>query len=87
MFVAAFGGAYVAKVRFVAPAVVLAVVIWSLFVYFANSIAAAAGQGNLLVVAGSNILGLILGGVGATTGAYCGKYLSTESRGGATSAA
>lgn len=74
MFVAALAGAYVARVPFVVPAVMLVAVNWSLTVYFSNSIATAAGQGDLLAVAGSNIPGLILGGVGATIGAWYGHY-------------
>jgi hypothetical protein len=87
MFVAAFGGAYVARVRFVVPAVVLAAVIWAFVVYFANSIAATAGQGDILAVAGSNILALIFGGVSAASGAYLGRYSSTKNESSAASAA
>lgn len=72
MFIAAFGGAYVSKVRFVIPATALAVVGWSLVVYFTNSIAAAAGQGDILFVASLNLVGLVLGIVGAVLGAILG---------------
>lgn len=87
MFVAAFGGAYVARVHFVVPAVVLAAMVWASVAYFAISIAATAGQGDILAVAGSNILALILGGVGAAAGAYFGRYLATEDERNAASAA
>jgi hypothetical protein len=76
MFVAAFGGAYVSKVRFVVPAAFLAVGVWIFIIYFLNSIAAAAGQGDFLFAASINLLGLILGIVGAVLGAIFGARVA-----------
>ena len=45
-------------------------------IYIVNSIAAAAGQGDILAIAGSNVLGLLFGVVGATAGARLGGRLS-----------
>jgi len=72
MFVAAFGGAYVSKVRFVVPAASLAVGAWLFTIYFLNSIAAAAGQGDFLFAASINFLGLVFGIAGAVIGAITG---------------
>lgn len=87
MFVAAFAGAYVARVHLVVPSVILAAVLWLFVVYFANSIAAAVSQTDVWAVAGSNILALIFGLVGAAAGAFLGWYLSIENESSATSAA
>ena len=76
MFLAAFGGAYVSKVRFVIPAALLAVVGWLFIIYFLNSIAAAAGQGDFLFAASINLLGLVFGIVGAVLGAISGLRLA-----------
>lgn len=76
MFVAAFGGAYVSRVRFVAPAAVLAVAGWSFVIHILNSIAAAAGQGGVLFVASVNSLGLVFGIVGAMFGAILGERIA-----------
>jgi hypothetical protein len=76
MFLAALGGAYVARVPFIGAAVLLAVGSWMLTVYLLTSITAVSGQGDILVVAGSNILGLLLGVGGAAAGAYLGGSLS-----------
>lgn len=76
MFVAAFGGAYVSKVRFVVPAVFLAVGVWLFIIYFLNSIAAAAGQGDFLFAASINLLGLVFGIVGAVVGAIFGARVA-----------
>lgn len=75
-FVAALGGAYVARVPFVIPAVLFATGNWILVVYLLNSIAGAAGQGDILAVAGSNALGLLSGIFGAAAGANLGGRLS-----------
>jgi len=75
MFVAAFGGAFVSKARFEIPAVILAVGVWAGIVYFLNSIGAAAGQDDVLTVASTNLLGLILGVSGAAFGAYTGTRM------------
>lgn len=75
MFVAALGGAYVSKTRFVVPAVLLAVGGWIFVIYVLNSIAVVAGQDNLFVVASTNLPGLIFGAVGAAMGALTGMRL------------
>lgn len=75
MFVAAFGGAFVSKARFEIPAVILAVCVWIFIVFFLNSIGAAAGQDDVLTVASTNLLGLILGVSGAAFGAFAGARL------------
>jgi hypothetical protein len=76
VFLAALGGAYVARVPFIGAAVLLVIGGWVLAVYFLTSIAAVSGQGDILVVAGSNVLGLLLGVGGAAAGAYLGGRLS-----------
>ena len=76
MFIAAFGGAYVSKVPFVIPAAVLAIAGWSFVVYFLNSIAAAAGQGDILSTASVNLLGLVCGVLGAVLGAIFGARVA-----------
>ena len=76
MFVAAFGGAYVSKVRFVVPAVLLAFAVWLFSIFFVNSIAAAAEKGDFLFVASTNLLGLVFGIVGAVLGAISGVRLA-----------
>ena len=76
MFIAAFGGAYVSKSPFVIPAAVLAIAGWSFVVYFVNSIAAAAGQGDILSAASVNLLGLVFGVLGAVLGAICGARVA-----------
>jgi hypothetical protein len=76
MFIAAFGGAYVSKVPFVIPAAALAVAGWSFVVYLLNSIAAAAGHGDILSVASVNLLGLVFGIVGAVLGANLGARMA-----------
>ena len=75
MFVAAFGGAFVSRARFVTPAVILAVGVWIFIVYVLNSLGAAAGQDDVLTVASTNLLGLILGVCGAAFGAYTGTRM------------
>ena len=75
MLLAALGGAYVAKIRFIVPAIVLAISQWILIIHIANSIGAAAGQDNLFAVAFSNVLGLLFGVIGGATGAYLGARL------------
>jgi hypothetical protein len=72
-FVAAFAGAIVARVNFIGPAVLLAVVAWVLTVYFLGSIATAAGQDLLFEAAATNIIGLLLSIVGAVFGALTGR--------------
>lgn len=74
-FLAACGGAYVAKVRFIVPAIALAVGEWILIVHIANSIGAAAGRDNILDVAFSNVLGLLFGIIGGAIGAHLGGRL------------
>lgn len=76
MFIAAFGGAYVSKVPFVIPAAVLAIAGWSFVVYFLNSFAAAAGQGDILSTASVNLLGLVFGVLGAVLGAIFGARVA-----------
>ena len=78
MFIAAFGGAYVSTVRFVVPATALAITGWSFMIYILNSIAAAAGQGDILFVASVNSLGLVLGIVGAVLGAILGARIASN---------
>lgn len=77
-FLVALGGAYVARVPFVIPAVLFATATWMLVIYLLNSIAAAAGQSDILAVAASNALGLLFGNIGAAAGAYIGGCLSRE---------
>jgi hypothetical protein len=86
-FLAALGGAYVARAPFVVPAVVFAIGTWAVLIYVLNSIAVQAGQGDILAIAGSNAPGLLLGIVGAATGAYVGERLSRRSQGGIASSA
>ena len=74
-FLATLGGAYAARVPFVIPPVLFATGTWIFAIYFMNSIAAAAGQSNILSVAGSNALGLLFGIVGAAAGAYVGERI------------
>jgi len=76
IFLAALGGAYVSNVRFVVPAALLAIAVWLFSIYFVNSIAAAAEQGDFLFVAGSNLFGLVFGIVGAVLGAISGVRLA-----------
>ncbi len=76
MFIAAFGGAYVSKVPFLVPAVALAVAGWVFVIYILNSIAAAAGQGDILSVASVNSLGLVFGIMGAFLGAVLGARVA-----------
>jgi hypothetical protein len=87
VFLAALGGAYVARVPFIGAAVLLAVGSWMLTVYLLTSITAVSGQGDILVVAGSNILGLLLGVGGAAAGAYLGGRLSRRNAKSAANAA
>lgn len=75
MFVAACGGAYVSKTRYIIPAVLLAVAVWLFAIYFLNSIGAVAGQDDILAVATTNLLGLIFGIGGAAVGATIGARL------------
>ena len=78
LFLAAFGGAYVSKSRFVIPAALLAVVVWLFSIYSLNSIAAAAGQGDFLFAASINLLGLVFGTAGAVLGAISGMGLAGD---------
>jgi len=73
MFMAALIGAYVAKVNFVGPAVLLSITVWTFTVYFLNSIASAAGPDDILNVASINILGLLFGAYGSGIGALVGR--------------
>ncbi len=75
MFIAALGGAYVSKTRFVIPAALLAAGVWFFVIYILNSIGAAAGQDDILAVASTNLLGLIFSIGGAAAGAYIGTCL------------
>ena len=86
-FLATLGGAYVARVPFVIPAVLFATGAWVFVICFLNSIAAAAGQDDILAVAGSNALGLLLGIFGAATGAYIGGRISRRDAEGIANAA
>lgn len=45
-------------------------------IYIMNSISAAAGQSDIVAIAGSNVPGLALGTLGAAAGARCGGRLS-----------
>lgn len=72
MFVAASAGAYVARANFVGSAIFLSITLWSFAIYFANSIATVVGQGDILAVAGTNVLGLLFGAFGAGLGAFVG---------------
>jgi len=76
MFVAAFGGAYVSKTRFLVPAALLAVGVWIFISYFLNLIAAVAGHDNFFHVASVNLLGLIFGVIGALLGAHAGARVA-----------
>lgn len=76
MFVAAFGGAYVSKTRFVVPAALLAVGVWIFIFWFLNLIAASAGHDNFLHVASVNLLGLIFAVIGAVLGAHAGARVT-----------
>lgn len=87
IFVATFAGGYVAKVSFVAPAVLLSIGAWLAAVYFANSIAATAGEDNIMAVAGSNVAGLLFGAVGAAIGASVGRRVAGWKQDGASNAA
>lgn len=86
-FLASLGGAYVARVPFVIPAVLFATGTWAFDIYFLNWIAATAGQGDLLTVAGTNALGLLSGIVGAMTGAYVGGRIARRDEQGIANAA
>ncbi len=81
IFFASLGGAYVSKTRYVIPAILLSVVLWMFVVYFLNSIAAEAGQADILSVASSNLPGLLFGFVGAATGACVGARLVKRNAG------
>ncbi len=76
MFVAAFAGAYVARVGFIGAAVLLTLGIWLFLVYTVNSTAAVAGQSDLSGVALQNGLSLLLGLTGAVAGAWLGRRFS-----------
>jgi hypothetical protein len=78
MFIAASAGAYVARVNFIWPAILLAVAVWFLVVYILNSIAAAAGQGDLLGVASINVLSLLFGACGSAIGALVGSRFARK---------
>ncbi len=70
--VAMFVGAYVARSRFIIPAVFLSVVGWAFAVYFLNQIAHAVGQHSLTDVAAMNTIGLLIQTGGAVLGAITG---------------
>jgi hypothetical protein len=74
MSLAGFGGAYIAKVRFVAPSVSLATAFWVFVVYISDSIAETAGQGDILAIAGQHSLVLVSGTAGAVIGALLGRH-------------
>lgn len=76
VFVAAAAGAFVARVRFVVPAIAFTALSWALGVYILNQIGAPMGQDNILELAGSNILGLLFGIIGAGLGARIGEKIS-----------
>ena len=78
MFIAASVGAYVAKVNFVGPAVLLSIAAWVFTIYFLNSIAATAGQSNVFGVASINALGLLFGACGAGIGALVGGRFARQ---------
>lgn len=71
-FVLSFVGAYVAKTDFVIPSIVLALAIWILAIHILYLIAAPAGQGDYLQIAGSNVIGMAFSLIGAVLGASYG---------------
>ena len=75
VFVAMFIGAYVARAKFIVPAVVLSLIGWAFAVYFLNQIAHAAGQHSLADVVGMNSVGLLIQTGGAVLGAVAGHRL------------
>ena len=72
IFFAMFVGAYIARGKFVVPAVILSVVGSSFAINILNQIAHAAGQHNLADVASMNAIGLLIQTGGAVLGAIAG---------------
>ena len=86
VFAAMFVGAYVARCKFVVPAVVLSVIGWSFAIHFLNQIAHAVGQHNLADVAAMNVVGLLIQTGGAVLGAIAGYHFYLSRRANAVSA-
>jgi hypothetical protein len=74
-FIAALAGTWVARRKFVTPAICLAVGLWLFVVYIVHSIAAVADQGGIFDIATRNVLGLLPGLIGAAAGALLGQRL------------
>lgn len=75
-----FVGAYVARTSFIIPAIFLSTLGWAFAIHFLNQIAHAAGQHDLADVIAMNLVGLLIGIVGALLGAIAGhRFYSTRS--------
>ena len=77
---AALAGTWVARRNFVAPALCPSFAVWLFVIYIVHSIAAVAGQGDLVGIAKQNGLFLLPNVAGALAGAIVGRRLFSHRR-------
>jgi hypothetical protein len=86
IFAMMFVGAYVARTRFVGPAVLLSVLGWAIAVYALNQSALGFGQQMLADIVFANMVGLFIQMAGAVLGAIAGERFYSSRRAGAVDA-
>lgn len=76
MFLGALAGAWLARGRFVVPALVAWALLWIVFGWLLHGIGAPAGGGSVAAILQYNWLAIVLSGAAAVAGALCGKVLA-----------
>ncbi|MGN6656881.1 MAG: hypothetical protein ACTHJ9_16255 [Rhodanobacter sp.] len=79
-FLATTIGAYIARRRFVLPALSLWLVVWLLVVYIVYSIAEPTGQASFLAITQINLLSIVLSAIAVAIGALVGQALARRAQ-------
>jgi hypothetical protein len=75
-FAGAFAGGFIARRRFLIPAIISWTAIWGVLIYVLYSIASAAGTASLIEILKNNAVSLLLPGIAVLVGAKLGQRLS-----------
>lgn len=76
LFLGALAGAWLARGRFVVPALVVWALLWAAVAWLLHGIGAPAGGGSIAAILQYNWLAIVLSGAGAVAGALCGQELA-----------
>lgn len=76
LFLGALAGAWLARGRFVIPALIVWALLWASVTWVLHGIAAPVGQGAVAAILQYNWLAIVLSGAGAVAGALCGQVLA-----------